>query len=438
MRPLFAAAAALAFALLLMRPSPARNLRQLPPGIVEVASEIAVGPGGELRGAPSGTILRAAPGFRGRALVVCSGAGIRLNGFAIDGNRGAVEVPSGLPPYDRAFADFTPSNGVLADRVSNLTVHGLRFREVAGFAILVARSSGVSITGVTVEASGGRNPHGRNNATGGILLEEGTTDFRVAGCTLRGIRGNGVWTHSLYTSARNSRGRIEGNFFQRIGRDAIQVGHATGIAVVGNAGYEIGFPFEEVDKEGGGIPVAIDTAGNVDRSSYAGNRFEELNGKCIDLDGFHDGEVRDNACVNRRPPEAYPSGNYGIVMNNTNPDMQSRNIRITGNEIVAPLFGGIFVIGTGHTVAGNRLADLNTARCNENAARFGCYYSPGEPDMLRSGIYLGRGAERLAPARGNRIEGNRISGFRMSQRCIASAPGIEPGWNTLRGNVCRD
>jgi hypothetical protein len=125
-------------------------------------------------------------------------------------------------------------------------------------------------------------------------------------------------------------------------------------------------------------------------------------------------------------------------MNNSNPDMQSRNIRIVGNEIRSPLFGGIFVIGSGHIVAGNRLIDLNTARCNENAARFGCYHAPGEPDMLRSGIYLGKGAERPAPAHGNVIERNRISGFRMAGRCIAAAPGVELAANAVRDNVCRD
>ena len=81
---------------------------------------------------------------------------------------------------------------------------------------------------------------------------------------------------------------------------------------------------------------------------------------------------------------------------------------------------------------------MNTAHCNEEAARFGCYYAAGEPDMLRSGIYLGRGAERPAPARGNVIEENEISGFRMSVRCVAAAPGIAAGANRIRGNRCRD
>ena len=101
-----------------------------------------------------------------------------------------------------------------------------------------------------------------------------------------------------------------------------------------------------------------------------GNRFEEIDGKCIDLDGFHDGEVRGNACVNRGAAASYRFGNFGIVMNNSNPDMQSRNIRVVDNMIEGPLLGGIFVIGTGHRIARNRLLDLNTAHCDA------CFYLP--------------------------------------------------------------
>ena len=335
------------------------------------------------------------------------------------------------------FARFTTGNGILALGVEGLKVERIHVRNVSGFAVLVNASRRVEISDCDVTASGGQNAAGRNNATGGILLEEGTTGFRVMRCRLTGIRGNGIWTHSLYTSARNGRGAIADNWFHDIGRDAIQVGHAYSVRVEGNAGDHIGFPIENVDIEGRAIPVAIDTAGNVSASSYIGNRFEEINGKCIDLDGFHDGEVSGNTCLNRSPAEAYRFGGYGIVMNNTNPDMRSQNIRVTGNLIDGPMFGGIFVIGTGHRVERNRLLHVNLAHCNEEAARFGCYYAPGEPEMLESGIYLGRGAERPSPARGNIIADNEIRGFKMETRCIGRAPGIRKDWNIIRGNVCR-
>ena len=78
-----------------------------------------------------------------------------------------------------------------------------------------------------------------------------------------------MWTHSLYTSPRNARGLFAGNIFDTIGRDALQVGHAFDVRVEGNSGRAIGLPADIVDA----TPVAIDTAGNVERSVYARNRF---------------------------------------------------------------------------------------------------------------------------------------------------------------------
>jgi hypothetical protein len=306
---------------------------------------------------------------------------------------------------------------VLAEEIFGLVIERVRFREVAGFAVLVNRSRRVAIDEVEVTDSGSRNPVGRNNTTGGILFEEACADFSVADSAFRNILGNGVWTHSLYTSPRNSRGRIARNRFETIGRDAIQVGHATRVQVEENSGRRIGFPAEAIDIENLAVPVGIDTAGNVDASSYVANRFHDINGKCIDLDGFHDGEVRGNFCA--------ALTNFGIVMNNSNPDMQSRNIRIIDNWIDSAGFGGIFVIGTIHQIARNRLLNLNTR------------HAPGEPDILRGGIYLGAGADRPAPARDNVIERNEITGYEMETRCIALAPGIQGSWNTIRGNVCR-
>jgi hypothetical protein len=110
---------------------------------------------------------------------------------------------------------------------------------------------------------------------------------------------------------------------------------------------------------------------------------------------------------------------------------------VAGNLIDGPMFGGIFVIGTGHRVERNHLLNLNIAHCNDEAARFGCYYAEGEPDMLRSGIYLGRRAERPDPARGNVIADHEIAGYEMRTRCIGYAPGIQPSANMVTRNNCR-
>lgn len=412
MRAAIAVALAAAAAALLMHPRPLA-IRQLPPGVVEVHSEMHIDGGTEVAG--RGTTLRAAADFQGRAILVVHGTGAILHDFTIDGNREALEVRQGLAPYDTPFARFTRNNGILAEDVDALTVSRVRFRQIAGFAVLVSRSRNVTISAVEVRDSGSRNEAGHNNATGGILIEEGSSSFRVTGGDLRRIRGNGIWTHSLYTSPRNARGLFRGNHFEDIGRDALQAGHATEIRIEENWGSRIGYPTGDVDA----IPVAIDTAGNVDRSAYAGNRFENINGKCIDLDGFHDGEVRGNVCRNM--------ANYGVVMNNTNPDMRSQNIRLVENVIDAARYGGIFVIGTGHLVARNRMTNLNTAHC-------GCYFQAGEPDLLAAGVYLGKGAERPDAARGNTVEDNEISGFGMDAKCVVSAPGVGP--NVVRANRC--
>jgi len=148
-------------------------------------------------------------------------------------------------------------------------------------------------------------------------------------------------------------------------RDAIQVGHATGVTVAGNVARRIGFPAAIVDVENYGFPAAIDTAGDVDHSLYENNQLEEINGKCIDLDGFHDGVVRGNTCTNRGKPEDYPFGNYGILFNNANKDMRSQNVHVTGNHLDGMKYGAVFVIGIGHQITGNTFTRLNTAHCPE-------------------------------------------------------------------------
>jgi parallel beta-helix repeat protein len=413
---------------------------QLPEGVMEISSELVIPAGAHdivLAGSSSGSVIRASAAFRGSALVhVKGGANIRLAGFSLDGNRAALAKPAGLAPSDVPFCRFTTNNGILAQDVQGLSVSAVRLTNIAGHAILVARSQGVKIENVQVEESGSKNAKGRNNTTGGILIEEGTSGFEILGCTLRNVLGNGIWTHSLYTSPRNREGRIAGNTLEGIGRDALQVGHATEVRVENNSGRQIGYPPEAVDIENGAIPVAIDTAGNVDKSVYAGNRFEEVNGKCIDLDGFHHGEVRGNNCTNRGGAGDYPHGHYGIVFNNSNPDMRSEGVTISGNTLDGVKFGGIFIIGSRNRITGNVLRNLNLARCNESGAKYGCLYYSKEPDLLRSGIYLGRGAARPAPAQDNIVEANQVSGYGMAQHCVAAAPGVSLAANRVERNRC--
>ena len=411
----------------------------LPAGDFILAREILIEGAHDLEIRGAGTRIHAAITFEGRAMIrVAKSSRVRIHKLEIDGNRAALETRMGLPPHDKTFAAFFRRNAIAAEDCDGFTVADVKFKQVASFAVLGTRLKNVAIERIEVSDSGSRNGKGRNNTTGGVLLEEGTARFTVRDSKFTNVRGNAVWTHSLYTSPRNSDGLIAGNRFDQIARDAIQVGHATRVRVERNTGVKIGFPAEEIDLEGMGTPVGIDTSGNVDASSYTGNRFEEINGKCIDLDGFHDGLVARNTCINKGSAEDYPWGHFAIVMNNTNPDMQSARIRIEDNVIDGTKFGGIFVIGNGNTVVRNQLRNLNRAHCGDVGGTNGCMSFPKEPDLLRTGIYLGDHAERPAVAKGNRIADNQISGHRMSKYCVMAATQVKMIENKVERNRCSE
>ena len=412
----------------------------LPAGLIGVSSELTLAPGAhDLEIAGAGTRLKAADNFKGRGVLVLENAErIHLHDFEIDGNRDKLAKPLEMAPSENVFRVWYPDNGVLANKVAGLEIERLRFTSVVNFPILISQSSNVRIAAVTIEDSGSRNARGRNNLSGGILIEEGSSNFEVRDSSFHGILGNGLWTHSLFRAPRQKDGVFARNKFDTIGRDALQLGHATRVRIEQNTGVRIGFPFEAVDLENQGIPIAIDTAGNVDHSEYVGNTFEEVDGQCINLDGFHDGAVRDNRCTNRKTAADYPYGSFGMAMNNAHPDAHSNNVEISHNVIDGSKFGGLFLMGGGNRVIGNRFVNLNLAGCNESVKQFPCLYKADEPEMLESGIYLSPGASRPEPVRGNVIRDNEISGHRMKSRCLKFGPGVSPSANTLDGNKCFD
>ncbi|HTQ54762.1 MAG TPA: right-handed parallel beta-helix repeat-containing protein [Bryobacteraceae bacterium] len=415
---------------------------ELPAGTIVLHHELEVAGGAhdlEVRGAPAGTTLRAAPDFDGRALIYANRAhGLRLTGFRIEGSRNALAQPVGLPPSDVPFARFYRHNGILIEDSERVTIRGVAFAEVANYPIIVSRSAGVRIESVRIDDSGSLSPAGRNNASGGILLEEGTRDFEVRQCIVRRARGNAIWTHSNYHSPRNADGVIAGNSIEETARDAIQVGHATNVRVENNTGARIGYPIPLVDMLSYAVPVALDTGGNVDRSTYADNRFTDVNGQCIDLDGFHDGDVRGNSCVSHGSYDDYPYAQFGIVFGDSNPDMQPDHVTVAGNRIDGAGFGGLYLIGSGNVVTGNRFLGLNRNRCTGDMTQARCNYAADQPDLLRSGIYLAAGAARPAPASHNQITENEISGFGMNRWCIAAAPGVSASANRIAKNQCTD
>jgi hypothetical protein len=406
---------------------PATGTFELPPGTVEIADEIRLPDGAHDLTIVGGrnTTLHAMGSFNGRAILSCKQCrGITFRDFAVDGNRAALEQRQQPPPGNLAFAKHFRNNAILVEDSDGVTFQKLRFRNVAAFAILVKTCQNVLIEDSSVRDSGSRNALGRNNTTGGFLLEEGSGPFKVARSHFENILGNGLWTHSYYWALRNHDGEFTDNTFDLIGRDAIQVGRSTRVQVHGNRGRRIGFPVEAVDREGLANPVGIDTAGNVDDCTYENNSFEEVNGKCIDLDGFHDGVVRANTCINRGKPEDYIYGNFGIALNNA-AIVKSENITIADNRLEGMKFGGIFVVGSGHRIVGNRMTKLNLAHSEQ-------------PGLLASGIYLAGGAERVDPARNLRIEDNVISGYGMAAHCVGAAPTVKLSESVIRKNTCRD
>jgi len=57
---------------------------------------------------------------------------------------------------------------------------------------------------------------------------------------------------------------------------------------------------------------------------------------------------------------------------------------------------------------------------------------------MRTGIYLGAGADRPDVAKGNVVENNEIGGYGMSNHCIGAAPGVSLAANTISKNDCSD
>jgi hypothetical protein len=401
----------------------------LSPGIVEISREIVLAPDShDLDIRSAGLTIKASTAFRGRALIVIpAGKNIRIHDLSLDGDRDAIGRPIDLPLAGSMFSRSIPNNGIVVEGVTGLEIANLKAKNIAGFTILANAVHTVRIQTIEIADSGGLNARNRNNATGGILLEEGVTDFEVLDCRIANVRGTGIWVRSRGGSARNAYGRIADNLFANIGRDAIRVDYATEMRVENNRGRMIGYPAEEVDA----VPAAIETAGSVDRSVYRNNQFEEIDGKCIGLDGFHDGEVTGNICLGEDALRNYPYGTFGIMMTNASEKNGASNVRIAGNTLDGEVFGGILLLGFGHTVTGNRLLHLNLAHCNDPGP-VNCGRQPDQPELFRSGIYLGAGTKS------NTIQNNEISGYGMSRYCIGAAPGVSPTANTIAKNQCSD
>jgi len=413
---------------------------QLPAGETHLDRPLEVPPHAKnvtLRGHPTGSTLVLDAGFKGSAAIVVNGAyNVTLSGFTIRGNRTELNSDWYLPEHSEPFADYYSGNGILVRKTERLIVRGVQFRSIRAFPLLINASSHVLVESVDIQDCGTLDRAGRNNTTGGILLEEGVSAFQIRHANVARVTGNAIWTHSYNDSPRSSDGLIMGSTISTVGRDAIQIGHATKIRVENNNGSEIGFPAEYADLEHHGTPVALDTAGNVDYSFYTDNRFTGINGECINLDGFHDGQVTGNSCQNLKPIETYPALHYGIVFGNNNPAANPNNNVVSGNTMRGFAYGGAFVIGQNNRIENNRFEDLNLAHCGTSPVPARCAYALDQPDLLRSGIYLGSNGGRPATTVNNIIRNNTSSGFGIKEHCITAAPGVSLKKNTLANNTC--
>jgi len=238
----------------------------LPTGEFDIAREIMLPADAhdlEIHG--SNTTLKATAEFRGRALLaILNGKNIRIHDLSLDGNRDATGRMFSLPAFGTMYARFVPANGIVAENADNLEISNIKANRIAGFAVLINSGKAIHIHDVDVTNSGGFNAQRRNNGTGGIAVEENTTDFEIRRCAFASIRGDGITIRAV------NHGRIFENEFRSIAREAIHAEHTTAVNIESNHIEQIGFPVEEVD-----APGAL----------------------CMRLDHFDNASVKDNSCT---------------------------------------------------------------------------------------------------------------------------------------------
>ena len=94
--------------------------------------------------------------------------------------------------------------------------------------------------------------------------------------------------------------------------------------------------------------------------------------------------------------------------------------------------------GSNHFVSNNRFLGLNRNRCTTDRTRPHCDYSSGDPELLRSGIYVAGKGARPVKSGHNQITGNVVSGFGMRQHCVAAGPRASLTGNDIGKNECLD
>jgi ubiquinone/menaquinone biosynthesis C-methylase UbiE len=342
----------LAVASLLAADTPEMQLRKaleaktgsitLPAGEITLAREIVL-PADvhdlDIRGA--GTTLKAADTFRGRALLVLTGGkNIRIHDLSLDGNRDAVGRMVNLPPPGTMYSRVLPGNGIVAESVTGLEIFALKSHHIATFAVLVNAGHNVKLHDIEVSDSGGFNAQRRNNATGGLALEEGTSDFEIRHCRFGGMRGTGITLRSVV------RGHVVDNEFAMMAHDGIRVAESKTVTIESNSIRQIGFPAEEVDARAACIVFDRVTASEIRGNTCAetllgaitlngtgnkviGNHLTALNIAHRDTSGIYLEPGTVNATIEANEISGSGMGNHCV---GAAPDVQLASSRIVKND----------------------------------------------------------------------------------------------------------
>src|SRR5258708_31151019 len=138
---------------------PKTGVVHFPAQISEISGEITIPQGAhDLTIEGNGAILRAGPKFQGRAILSCKSCRhVVVRNLLIGGNRQALEKRQPMPPSGAEFVQCFNNNGILIEDSEGVTLDNVSLSEIAGFAILVSRSKGVTVSHAAVSNSGGRN-----------------------------------------------------------------------------------------------------------------------------------------------------------------------------------------------------------------------------------------------------------------------------------------
>jgi len=366
-------------------------------------------------------------------------------------------------------------------RNTSITIHGgasdiqiedVEMRHTGGYAILIdARYASIAKVEMRRLTLRENRPHlfgtsgdfGYGSWTGGIHYQNDGRDLPFARHALRGlsiedsvferITGHAIWGHGYGFQTMNEDVVVRRNRFTDIGMDAVLIGNVRRATVEDNEFHRIGFVALQGDlpthpawypglrPDGSdNIPaVGIDTSGLVSDSVYRRNTMWNVNGHCIDLDGFTRGEVVHNTMrvsgredawnyVNDEVEQfgARGVGNItkGINLSNTSASEATEGVRIADNTLVN--LGGLGIV----------LNDAQRCIVEDNHIRH--YSVLYVPIVITNSLREPRAQHE---SKGNIIRNNYIH-FHLEGFCIAEVddfgggPLPVVGPNEVRGNTC--